>query len=94
MNEPKWTPGPWRIAGKGTIRAGQGWIADVNWRNRDANARLIAAAPDLAEALMAAKVVIGMMERPEGMGNEVNAALDARLAKIDAALSKAKGQTP
>jgi len=58
-----------------------------------AYARLMAAAPDLAEALDAAKVVIAMMERPEGMGDEVNAALDARLAKIDAALSKAKGPT-
>lgn len=45
--------------------------------------------PALVEALKAAKVVINMMERPNGMGDEVNAALDARLAKIDAALSAA-----
>lgn len=42
----------------------------------------------LVEALKAAKVVIEMMERPLGMGDEVNAALDARCAKIDAALSR------
>jgi hypothetical protein len=47
----KFTPGPWRIAGKGTIRAGDGWIGDTHWRNREANARLIAAAPDLYEAV-------------------------------------------
>ena len=47
-----WTPGPWRIAGKGTIRAGEyNWIASINWKNRDANACLIAAAPDLYAAL-------------------------------------------
>lgn len=47
------TAGPWRIAGKGTIRAGKDhWIADICWRNRDANARLIAAAPAMAEALL------------------------------------------
>lgn len=45
------TPGPWRIAGKGTIRAGDGWIASIHWRNREANARLIAAAPDMLKAL-------------------------------------------
>lgn len=51
------TPGPWWIAGKGTIRHGDpdsiqtGWIANVNWRNREANARLIAASPELAGAL-------------------------------------------
>lgn len=48
--------------------------------------------PALVEALKAAKVVINMMERPDGMGDEVNAALDARLAKIDAALSAASSE--
>lgn len=47
------TPGPWHIAGKGTIRAGDGWIANIHWRNREANARLVASAPDLLEALEA-----------------------------------------
>lgn len=58
-----------------------------------ADARLIAAAPDMYEALLAAKVVIEMMERPEGMGGRVNAALDKRLAQIDAAIAKARGES-
>ncbi len=51
------TPGPWWVAGKGTIRCGvkgtasEGWIGGVHFRNRSANARLIAAAPELLEAL-------------------------------------------
>ena len=45
------TTGPWRITGKATIRAGESWIADVHWQNREANARLIAAAPALLNAL-------------------------------------------
>lgn len=59
MAEVKHTPtsGPWWIAGKGTIRYGNpnsidtGWVASVHWRNRDANAFLIAAAPDMLEVL-------------------------------------------
>ena len=48
----KHTPGPWWIAGTATIRAGQdAWIASIKWRNREANARLIAAAPEMLAAL-------------------------------------------
>lgn len=40
------TPGEWRLVGTATIRAGRSdYIATVNWRNRAANACLIAAAP-------------------------------------------------
>lgn len=52
-----WTPGPWVISGKGSIRGPNaprqilGYIARVNWQNREANARLIAEAPAMAEAL-------------------------------------------
>jgi len=54
VTEGKHTPGPWRIAGKGTIRKGNNdWIADVHWRNREANARLISAAPELLSVLTA-----------------------------------------
>lgn len=45
------TPGPWRVSGKATINGGRGWIASVSTLNRNANARLIAAAPELLEAL-------------------------------------------
>lgn len=58
MSGAEFTPGPWRIAGNGTIRAGElSWIASVNWDNRKANARLIAAAPDLF-AILATMVEI------------------------------------
>lgn len=47
------TAGPWRIAGKGTIRAGKhGWVARIYWDNQAANARLIVAAPDMAGMLL------------------------------------------
>ena len=50
----KHTPGPWWLAGASTIRCGDsktgGWIGRVNWRNRDANARLMVAAPDMLAA--------------------------------------------
>lgn len=46
------TPGPWHIRGKQSIRGHGGeYIAKTNWQNGEANARLIAAAPDLLEAL-------------------------------------------
>ena len=57
MTDVPWTPGPWVISGKGSIRGPNaprqilGYIARVNWQNRDANARLIADAPAMAEAL-------------------------------------------
>lgn len=40
----------------------------------------------LRRALQGAKVVIGMMVRPEGLGQQLNEALDHRTAAIDAAL--------
>jgi len=53
MSGAKHTPGPWRVSGKQSIRceSGNGYIAKTNWDNGEANARLIAAAPDLLAAL-------------------------------------------
>lgn len=48
------TTGPWIVTGKQTIRSdsdGDFLVANANWRNGEANARLIAAAPELLEAL-------------------------------------------
>jgi hypothetical protein len=56
MSTP-WTPGPWEISGQKTIRTKRhdgrldGWVARANWQNGVANARLIAAAPEMAEVL-------------------------------------------
>ena len=53
------TPGPWWVAGKATIRYGDpnsidtGWVASVHWRNREANARVIAAAPTMFDYIAA-----------------------------------------
>lgn len=69
-NEAKHTPGPWRmhdmesftvVAGKPSI-----CIANANALHRseaenDANARLIAAAPDLLEENIQARTTLGMM---------------------------------
>ena len=47
----EYTPGPWRVSGKSTINGPRGWVASVSMADRAANARLIAAAPELLEAL-------------------------------------------
>lgn len=87
------TKGPWRIAGKGTIRAGDGWIGRIHWRNRDANARLIAAAPDMYEALKAA-VESGLVPKSSvSDGGACGHSEQVRVADmIRAALSKAEGK--
>ena len=55
MNANRHTPGPWRIDDDDTgliLEPIKGYvIADVNPRNREANAHLIAAAPYLLKAL-------------------------------------------
>lgn len=88
------TPGPWFISGKGTIRYGNGkadpkggWIADAHWRNREANARLIAAAPELLEALTAMTARLSLYAGP----NQVHAGEHdkALLAMANAAIAKA-----
>lgn len=68
MSETKHTPGPWHTAGdQGVqIRSQRDQIAKV-WTMRGnewkANARLIAAAPDLLEALRAVDVLFGHLAR-------------------------------
>ena len=96
----KHTPTPWAANGRyiGTTNhmSAVGECRDMNgnWcddAKASANASFIVSAVNshdkLAEALKAAKVTIEMMERPSGIGPEVAAALDARCAKIDAALA-------
>lgn len=55
MGERTHTPGPWRVAGKGTIRTETAWVASINWRNREANAALIAAAPTMFDGIEEAR---------------------------------------
>lgn len=45
---------PWRITGKGTIRANVDWIGNINWRNREANAAIVIKAVNSHAALVKA----------------------------------------
>lgn len=81
------SPGPWRYeAGTQTIRSvpANYWIATVDSAdgmvNNEANARLIAAAPDLLEALE------WLLPGAEAMGWDIT--------KAKAAITKAKGEQP
>ena len=83
MSEMKPTPGPWHVANGVQIRGEREQIAKV-WMMRggegNANARLIAAAPELLEAL--AEVV-------NAADGEGWSQLDPSLSKARAALAKA-----
>lgn len=82
----KHTPGPWQLAEKYNckdVRAVDGpYVADCNasaaidWRTKEANARLIAAAPELLQALS------GCVEHMEHSTPQGQAAYEAALAVI------------
>lgn len=92
MNQPKWTPGPWRHAAKASSVVGLPVIgpmgaAIANVHARDemmANAALIAAAPELAAAL----------ERLLGDFDEHPNDFTADWHTARAALASAKGEQP
>jgi len=87
MIEPKWTPRPWHVCGKygDEVKSndGMGVHCDQDFRIPDdvakANARLIAAAPELYEALS------WCMDQLSHMGIEYMPG--------DVALAKARGET-
>lgn len=95
----EYTPGPWKLIWHGNERypfpLSVHSADDANWIARDgtvssrANARLIAAAPDLYEALKEAKAIIGCTVPSdwEGMNLPVP---DTK--SWDAALRKAEGK--
>lgn len=99
MSNPKHTPGPWAVsagskyvlAGGGTYRAvaeaftcSDRWgMAPISEVERDANKRLIAAAPELLECL---KVLIGACYSALSQED-----LDAVREKAHAAIAKAEG---
>jgi hypothetical protein len=64
----KHTPGPWRVSAHREIMAGKDCIVQSPWSGpfgievADANARLIAAAPELLASL---QEIFGMLERGE-----------------------------
>lgn len=95
--ETKWTPGPWTITGASarTVWAGEAQIAVIDdpalsYDEQRANARIVAAAPDMAEALRTTRsniVTLNACHADKGI-----AQYDAWLAVVDAALAKAEGR--
>ncbi len=96
MSAPKFTAGPWTFSIGGTgdyptwgVRIGKGLVhlpGIEPMEVMDANARLIAAAPEMYEALEA---MVGIEDDDEYMSQlEVNARLEAARA----ALAKARGE--
>ena len=81
------TPGPWGDDRNPVIVRGLTWIASANYPTDigDANARLIAAAPDLLEALKEAREMLEWYET--ALTQE-----DFNSPKINAAISKATGE--
>ena len=84
MNEPKWTPGPWRVetSGRGSlcVASDDAWICgeldnqphEMRTSEAEANAHLIAAVPELYEAL---QNVIREADRKTDAFNRARAAL-------------------
>ena len=95
MSKPKFTPGPWStgfVDGTKIVReSDRSQIAQVAgdysdptiWPIMEANAHLIAAAPDLYAALELAR---------ERMGG-ASPGMKAMIAQTDTALSKARGES-
>jgi hypothetical protein len=99
------TPGPWILGGLGTIRAevqpdGSGWNVCEAYGDdemvlsgeRDANARLIAAAPDLYAAC---KGLLDLLDMPAAKSVNDNAHFEkvgAAIQQARAALAKAVAQ--
>ncbi len=94
------TPGPWEIVAHGGdqnpqriigVRGGP-MIANTLHGNDQANARLIAAAPELYEALKAFKAITGAFLVSQIHGAPYSGpTLENELKQIDAALAKAGG---
>jgi hypothetical protein len=79
------TPGPWTVKGKQSIRGPHGeYIAKTNWENGAENARLIAAAPDLLSALRRAVIALAFAA-------ETSPAMHDDYKAVSAAIAKATG---
>jgi hypothetical protein len=104
MAKLKWVPGPWLARDNGVcwqIDAAQDAVATTQFcyaRETAANARLIAAAPELYEALSKlANEVAGICELAEaaireGAGHTNYSVLWQRQAEATLALAKARGE--
>lgn len=106
MTDRKHTPGPWRVVrdrnGAATMILSSQKDEDgdelpvIDYEHGgytyayEANARLIAAAPDMYEALKEAREALATEIKFE-ISASVAESLEATIAQIDAALSKAEG---
>jgi len=92
LNKPEATPGPWEaidgiIYPAAGVEDGRDWIADLRCAsNENANAALIAAAPELLGAL---QWIDSIVSRDEGCDGDD---LEAISEKARAAIRKAKGE--
>ena len=103
MTKTKFTPGPWEIIDDGAgfqIMPGEGGegVARVyaNWdsgyeSNKDSNANLVAAAPDLYAALIR---LSNHIHAPRYYDDSIWDGYDEVDAEVTAALKKARGETP
>lgn len=102
MDKPGYTPGPWKATRSNPAEGYDCWLITANHRNNfekylatvaggastsEANARLIAAAPEMFEALQNILLCPAILDELNG-DNETNNAV----AKARAALSKALGE--
>ena len=101
MTERKWTPGPWEIGNDNRIEDGGYGVAvivdDCPNHEASANAHLIAAAPDMYEALKTARDYVfdasnGGLVWSDGHNDPLVEMATGDLTRIDAALAKARGE--
>ncbi len=100
MSEMKFTPGPWECFGSGAVMATGACVAQAHWISgvitadaMDANARLIAAAPELFDLALN---VGGLNDRTLDHAGafELRAIIREYREQARAALAKARGGTP
>jgi hypothetical protein len=97
-NETKWTPGPWTVKYRtevGGMRDGNAvHIARVNKENPnlEANARLIAAAPELYSALARADALLRQIEDEALDRGRKCEQVQIMIVTTSAALARARGE--
>lgn len=101
MSGPKWTPGPWHATWNGTcwqLDASPDAVATTQFcyaPETEANARLIAAAPELYAALDDAEVDLDLLRQAVAASDPTRELLlrisDMR-GRIAAAMAKARGE--
>lgn len=88
MSNAQHTPGPWKVVTFGmVVESADGVrVCETHATDREANARLIAAAPELLEALESVTRCLQWHNEQHGVGMD-----EAAIAKAVAAIAKASG---